>query len=216
MADVVTAARARSVAEVVVIDDASMDATATRARAAGATVLSLAIPLGAWGALQAGLRYAASRGYQHVITMDADGQHPAEAIDTLLAPLVAGTADVVIGAHPARASRARRFAWHWFRLLTRFSIEDITSGFRAYNNRAIHLLAGPEASLLDYQDVGVLLILSRGGIVIHEIPVVMALRRNGKSRVFSSWLMVVRYMLQTSVLCLARIGRNMPSAGPAG
>lgn len=208
VAEVITAVRACAVAEVVVIDDASDDSTAARARVAGARVLSLAIPLGAWGALQAGLRYALAHGYRYVITMDADGQHPAAGIDGLLPVLAAGTADVVIGADPARASRARRLAWHWFRLLTRFSIEDITSGFRGYNQRAIRLLAGPAASLLDYQDVGVLLILSRSGLTIREVPVPMALRRSGKSRVFSSWLIVAKYMLQTSVLCLARIGHN--------
>jgi hypothetical protein len=121
---------------------------------------------------------------------------------------------VVIGAHPARVSRARRLAWRWFRLLTRFGIEDITSGFRAYNHRAMHLLAGPEASLLDYQDVGVLLLLSRRGYRISEVQVPMQARRNGRSRVFSSWLIVARYMLQTSVLCLARIGRNGTRPAP--
>lgn len=212
VAEVVASAYRHGAAEVVVIDDASIDRTAELARDAGATVLSLALSLGAWGALQTGLRYAMARGYRTAITLDADGQHDPTGCAALLAVL--DRADVVIGAYPARVSRARRLAWRWFRLLTRFGIEDITSGFRAYNHRAIQLLAGPEASLLDYQDVGVLLLLTRRGYRIREVEVPMQARRNGRSRVFSSWLIVARYMMQTSVLCMARIGRNGARAVP--
>jgi hypothetical protein len=42
---------------------------------------------------------------------------------------------------------------------------------------------------------------------VHEVPVTMYPRRNGHSRVFASWLTVARYMAQTTLLCLARIGR---------
>ena len=60
---------------VVVIDDCSSDATAQAARNAGATVLPLTLQLGAWGAIQTGLRYALRQGYRTAITLDADGQH---------------------------------------------------------------------------------------------------------------------------------------------
>ncbi|HCB14421.1 MAG TPA: glycosyl transferase, partial [Gammaproteobacteria bacterium] len=63
---------------VVVIDDCSTDATAHAARTAGATVLPLTIQLGAWGAMQTGLRYALRQGYRTAITLDADGQHEPE------------------------------------------------------------------------------------------------------------------------------------------
>lgn len=194
--------------EVVVIDDVSHDATTAAARAAGATVLPLPLKLGAWGATQTGLRYALRAGYGTAITMDADGQHLAEHLGDLLGPLAAAEADVVIGACPQRASPARRAAWRWFRLLTGLRLEDITSGFRAYNRRAMAVLASAEASLLDYQDVGVLLILRRRGLHIVEVPVAMRLRAAGASRVFSSWLVVAKYMLQTTLLSVARVGHN--------
>ncbi len=192
---------------VVVIDDASTDATARAAQAAGATVLPLSLQLGAWGATQTGIRYALRHGYQIAVTMDADGQHDASQIGALLEPILAERAEVVIGACPERASRARRIAWSYFRLLTGLGLEDITSGFRAYNHQAMQMLASAEASLLDYQDVGVLLILKRNGLRIAEIPVFMQARALGGSRVFSSWLVVSKYMLQTSLLCIARVGR---------
>jgi glycosyltransferase involved in cell wall biosynthesis len=67
--------------DIVVIDDASTDATASLARAAGATVLPLPLRLGAWGATQTGIRYALRTGYQIAVTMDADGQHDAADIE---------------------------------------------------------------------------------------------------------------------------------------
>ncbi len=198
---------------VVVIDDCSTDATARTARAAGAIVLPLTIQLGAWGAIQTGLRYALRHGYRTAITLDADGQHEPQDIGALLQPLVAGQADVVIGAFPERASRARQFAWSYFRKLTGLELEDITSGFRAYNHAAMTVLASREASLLDYQDIGVLLILRRKGLRIVEAPVSMQPRAAGTSRVFRSWWVVGKYMLHTSLLCLARVGHTpSPSA----
>ncbi|MFO7640397.1 MAG: glycosyltransferase family 2 protein [Candidatus Competibacteraceae bacterium] len=191
---------------VVVIDDCSTDATAQAARAAGAIVLPLTLQLGAWGAIQTGLRYALRHGYRVAVTLDADGQHEPASIGALLQPLRAAQADVVIGAFPERASRARRLAWRYFRLLTGLKLEDITSGFRAYNHAALATLAAPEASLLDYQDVGVLLILRRQGLRTVEVPVPMQTRSVGASRVFRSWWIVGAYMLQTSLLCLARVG----------
>lgn len=193
---------------VVVIDDCSTDGTAQVARAAGAIVLPLTLQLGAWGAMQTGLRYALRHGFRVAVTLDADGQHEPAGIGDLLQPLDAGQADVAIGAFPERASRARRLAWRYFRLLTGLKLEDITSGFRAYNHAAIAALAAPEASLLDYQDVGVLLILRRQGLRTVEVPVPMQTRAIGASRVFRSWWIVGAYMLQTSLLCLARVGYN--------
>lgn len=205
---VVRAARAHLPGEVIVIDDASTDRTAEIARAEGATVLPLGCNLGAWGSTQAGIRYALKVGYQRVLTMDADGQHLPEYLPFLFAALAAGEADVVIGACIERGSSARQAAWSYFRALTGLSIEDLTSGFRAYNHAAMTLLASPEATLLDYQDVGVLLLLCRAKLRIREISVPMRERNYGSSRVFSSWLIVGKYMLQTSILCMAKIGAN--------
>ena len=193
---------------VVVIDDCSTDDTARIARAAGATVLPLTIQLGAWGAIQTGLRYALQQGYRTAVTLDADGQHEPDCIGALLEPLDSGQVDVSIGAFPERASRARRFAWRYFRWLTGLALEDITSGFRAYNHAAMIILASREASLLDYQDVGVLLILRRKGLRIVEVPAPMQPRAIGPSKIFRSWLIVGKYMLQTSLLCIARVGYN--------
>ncbi len=200
------AARCRITPAIVVIDDASTDDTAFLARQAGVRVLSLPVRLGAWGALQTGMRYAVAVGIPYAVTMDADGQHEAAELPTLLHPLQAGVADIVIGACPQRVSPLRRMAWRYFRALTGLPVEDITSGFRAYNDKALRLLASAQASLLDYQDVGVLLIARRYGLRVIEVPVAMQAAPRA-SKVFSSWARVAAYMIQTTVLCLARVGK---------
>ena len=80
---------------VVVIDDCSTDRTVRIARGAGATVLPLTIQLGAWGAIQTGLRHALRQGYRIAVTLDADGQHDPEDIGTLLRPLATAAFDVL-------------------------------------------------------------------------------------------------------------------------
>lgn len=190
---------------VVVVDDASEDDTRSIARSGGAMLVPLANRLGAWGATQAGLRYARARDTAIVVTLDADGQHEPEHIHELAAPLRAGTADVVIGSCPIRVSRLRRWAWHYFRWLTGLNVYDLTSGFRAYNRHAIEVLSSRDAALLDYQDVGVLMLMRAEGLRVQEVPVEIGSRRNGISRVFPSWWVVARYMLETTVLCVSHL-----------
>lgn len=191
--------------EVLVVDDASIDGTATAAERAGAAVLRLPLGLGAWGATQAGIRYARRTGYSRVITLDADGQHLPSSLPELVEAQARSGANVVIGTCVERLSRPKRIAWQYLRLLTGLKLTDFTSGLRLYDAQAIDVLAGQEASLLDYQDVGVLMLLSRSGLRIAETPVPMLPRRAGRSRVFASWPVVARYMMHTTVLCLAQL-----------
>jgi glycosyltransferase involved in cell wall biosynthesis len=206
VAEVVRGVTASLRCEVLVINDASTDATAAVAAAAGATVLSLPFQLGAWGASQAGMRYALRNRYERVITLDADGQHHPEQLPLLLQAHDASGADVTIGACPQRLSAAKRVAWAYFRFITGLTVTDFTSGLRVYGRRAIRALASREASLIDYQDIGVLILLRRKALRIAEVETVMSARRSGASRIFSSWFTVARYMIATTVLSIARVG----------
>jgi len=188
---------------ILVVDDASNDNTAQLAKQAGAKVLSLTFSLGAWGAIQTGLRYAIKHGYNTAITMDADGQHKAESIPKLLEQL-GQSCDVVIGAYPERGSHLRHFAWALFRKISNINLEDLTSGLRVYNRPAITLLGSRAATLLEYQDMGVLMLLNQAGLQIKEVSINMSPRTDGHSRIFSSWWAVSRYMMQTFVLCIGR------------
>jgi glycosyltransferase involved in cell wall biosynthesis len=212
LGDLLPALRDLPGCEVLVVSDDSSDGTVALARRHGVLVVDVPLQLGAWGVTQAGLRVAQRYGFDTVVTLDGDGQHDPRSVPRLLNEFRRGRSDVLIGTYPQRLSRGRKLAWSWFRAITGLKVEDLTSGFRVYGPAAIRLLASHEATLLDYQDVGVLLLLRRHGLTIGEMRVTMFPRRNGKSKVFSSWLLVARYMVQTTVLCLARVGRFRAAA----
>ncbi|WP_448546869.1 glycosyltransferase family 2 protein [Thalassotalea fusca] len=184
---------------VVVVNDASSDDTAILAEEAGATVLSNVVNLGAWKSTQAGLRYAAKLGFKTVVTMDADGQHHAQDIKLLLKKQAKG-ADVVIGQCTSRGSMGRHIAWRFFRLINRLEVSDITSGFRLYNNKALNCLISRQASMFEYQCVGVLIMMRNVGLTIDEAPVTMNERLSGASRIFHSWTAVGYYLLYSGLM----------------
>ncbi len=202
---VIQSIRVRYQYPVLVVNDMSGDNTAEIAEAAGAKVLNLRAQLGAWGATQTGVVFALKKGYTTVLTLDADGQHEPDHICDLIDQLEQGN-DIVIGAFIERCSKARHLARYYFKMLTGLQIEDMTSGFRAYNHYAMQVIASKQATLLDYQDIGVLLMCRRAGLRISEVQTPMNLRSSGHSRVFYSWWVVMRYMVQTSILCISQIG----------
>ena len=191
---------------VVVVDDASTDDTIVKARDAGAVVIPLALQLGAWGATQAGLRHALKNGFDYAITMDADGQHLAESFQDLLKPVINKEADVTLGACTRRGSKSRKFAWALMKKVSGLRLEDLTSGFRVYDQRALRRLATWQATLLEYQDVGVLAMLQASGLRIKAVEVSMLPRRHGISRIFHSWTTVMFYMSYTLLLSITKRG----------
>lgn len=124
--------------EILVVDDGSTDDTAARARAAGADVIRHPYNKGNGAAVKSGIR--AARG-TYLVIIDGDGQHRPEDAPRLLARL--GEYDLVVGARAAatQATTGRRFGNAFLNgfasWLTTFSIEDLTSGFRAA--RTAHL-----------------------------------------------------------------------------
>ncbi len=65
-------------------------------------------------------------------------------------------------------------------------------------------LVGRKATLLDYQDVGVLMLLQKAGLSIVETNVEMLERQKGQSHIYRSWATVAYYMLVTTILSLAK------------
>ncbi len=98
--------------EVLVIDDGSTDQTAQAARASGARVLSRGGVRGKGAALREGFTWAIARGYDAVVTMDADGQHAPEDARLLVKAADATDADLIIGnrmRQPKRMPPLRRW-----------------------------------------------------------------------------------------------------------
>lgn len=203
--DVLQGIRDRFDCMVIVVDDASSDETALIAKQCGAVVLPHAINLGAWRATQTGIRYALKRGIGRVITCDADGQHPVEALIALInsAP---DNNDCTIGSCTSRGSAGRHIAWGTFKRLTGLDVSDLTSGLRVYSRKAMRVLASPQATMFEYQDVGVLLMLKKLNMPCSEVEVKMQPREDGISRIFHSWIAVMKYLIYTLILSVTKIG----------
>lgn len=193
---------------ILVVDDCSSDKTAMLAQEAGVRVMSLAYNLGAWKATQAGLRYALKKGFDYVVTFDADQQHIASQIKKLFTHQAKSKKDMIIGSCISRGSFSRHIAWRFFRALSGVSVLDLTSGFRLYNRKAIEVLSRSEGTLIEYQDVGVLLLLRTFNISKSEIDVEMQDRTVGISRIFYSWWAVLYYMSYTTVLCCSKLAKS--------
>lgn len=131
--------------EWLIVDDGSTDRTAEVARAAGADhVVRLGHNMGLARAFMAGLEAALMRGADVVVNTDADNQYDAAAIPDLTAPILAGDAQIVIGARPIRdiphfppVKRAlQRFGSWVVRKVSGTAVVDAPSGFRAIHRDA--------------------------------------------------------------------------------
>ena len=176
--------------DVVVVDDGSVDATAQVARAHGAFVLRLPFNLGIGGAMQAGYRFAAERGYDLAVQVDGDGQHDASQLGTILEPVLAGDADMVVGSRFAGAGAyrpplLRRVGIGIFaRVVSAVvgqRVTDTTSGFRAVNRLGIELFAADYPH--DYPEVEATVMVHKHRLRLREVPVAMRVRGGGRSSI---------------------------------
>src|SRR5205085_11022541 len=94
--------------DIVVVDDGSVDRTAGVAADRGAHVLRLPFNLGIGGAMQTGYRFAFEQGYDVAAQVDGDGQHDPAQLPKILEPLLAGSADLVVGSRFAGPEAAYR------------------------------------------------------------------------------------------------------------
>jgi glycosyltransferase involved in cell wall biosynthesis len=204
-------------ATVVVVDDASTDATANVAEEHGATVLRLPFNVGIGGAVQTGFRYARDEGFEVAVRLDGDGQHDAAELGKLLVPVRAETADLVIGSRfvdPGGSYRppfARRLGIRLFArlvsLLGGHRVTDTTSGFLALNRSGIELFA--VAYPHDYPEVEGTLVALRSRLRVAEVQVEMRERQAGTSSItfVRSLYYIVKVMLALLVASLRRYPR---------
>lgn len=128
--------------EFLVIDDGSTDRTVSVAEKSGADhVLSLGSRRGLAFAFQSGIEHCLSLGADVVVNTDADNQYCARDIPLLVAPIVAGQADLVVGCRPIIShpefsflKKILQVVGSWtLRLLSQTCVRDAASGFRAYS-----------------------------------------------------------------------------------
>jgi glycosyltransferase involved in cell wall biosynthesis len=181
-------------ADVLVVDDGSTDRTADVAREHGAEVLSLGTNRGLPVGIAAGYRWALEHGYAFCGRVDADGQHPVLELVRLLALVKADACDVAVGSRfvsgegyaPFRykPDRARRFGTAVLRramgLVLGRPFGDATSGLYAVNAKALPFLAKPFNT--EAPEVEALIRITDAGLRLEEVPVNMAARASGESK----------------------------------
>ena len=205
--------------DVLVVDDGSTDRTAEVAREHGASVLSLGVNRGLRIGIAAGYQWALDRGYRYCGRVDADGQHPAAELARLLALVRADECDVAVGSrfvsgdgyapHRYRPSGARRLGTGLLRrsvsVVLRQPFADATSGLYAVNEKALPLLAVPYTS--GAPEVEALIRIVNAGLRLMEVPVDMAPRATGESKLRGS--KAVKLVLTvTGTLLLAEWARR--------
>ncbi|MDQ3981419.1 MAG: glycosyltransferase, partial [Actinomycetota bacterium] len=171
---------------VMVIDDGSTDGTADAARRAGATVVSLPRNRGLGAAVRRGLREATALGAAAVAFCDADGEYAPEELDALVAPVLAGDADYVVGSR--FAGRIERMLPHrrfgnvvLTKILSFVARRRITDGQSGY--RALSAGAAADAEIVhDYNYAQVLTLdLLEKGYRYAEVPISYRFRTAGKT-----------------------------------
>ena len=184
--------------DVLVVDDGSTDRTADVAREHGAEVLSLGTNQGLRFGIAAGYGYALEHGYAYCGRIDADGQHPPHELARLLDRVRSGLCDVAVGsrfvsgdgyeAYRYRPSPARRLGTGILRramaVALRRPFGDATSGLYAVDAKALPYLGEPYTSRAP--EVEGLIRLADAGLRVDEVPVNMAERASGESKLRGS------------------------------
>ena len=174
-------------AEVIVVADGCVDATAKESEEAGALVCDVPDNRGQGAALRLGYRIAREGGAQYIITTDADGQYNPAEMESLLAPVINGEADFVTGSRrmgseetkdPIRRAGVRFFAL-LVSTLTGQRISDTTFGLRAMRAEVTGavLLEQPQ-----YQASELLIGVITHGYKVLEVPATIHKRKVGESK----------------------------------
>ncbi len=208
-------------AAVVVVDDGSADRTAEVARAAGARVLRLPCNLGVGPAIQTGFRYAIESGFDYLIRVDGDGQHPPAEALKLIEAMQAHPTDLVVG---TRYGEGSTYRGNWFRrvvlkglalfisIICRKWITDPTSGFWLVSRPLLQCFALQYPA--DYPEAEAIALLRRQGFSLEEVPVAFKPRQAGESsiRAWGTVLFAAKVFLALFVDRLRAVDRRGSAA----
>lgn len=203
-------------ADVLVLNDGSSDTTGAEAAAAGATVLHMPYNVGIGAAVQTGFKFAAHYGYEMVVRNDGDGQHAPDALCHLVNQLRVSDVDMVIGSRflaggdygtPLPRRLGIVIISRLLSLITGQTITDPTSGYAAFNRRAIRLFARVYPH--DYPEPESIVVLHRSGLKLCEIPVTMRAREHGQSSITP--VRSAYYMVKVILAILINMLRRAPS-----
>ncbi len=180
---------------IVVVDDGSQDNSVELIKSVKSDkIIPLVLPFncGIGTAVETGLLYAWRHNADYAVKFDGDGQHLAEEISLLLDVLDKDEADLVVGSRFVadnegfKSTAIRRVGIRFFHalswLLTGQGIADSTSGFRAYNRKALAFAAKYYPSF-DYPEPEENILFLRNKFRVKEVPCRMNIRQGGRSSI---------------------------------
>ena len=183
-------------ADIIVVDDGSMDDTSKVAKASGARVVRHPYSKGNGAAIKSGLRAASG---QVVVCMDADGQHRAEDVRVLLEKLETGF-DMVVGSRnrAGQAGAGRSLAngfYNWFASwMVGHKVYDLTSGFRAIRADKFREFISLLPNRFSYPTT-ITMSFFRAGYSVAYVPVAVQPRLAGTQSHIDLWRDGVRFLL---------------------
>ena len=210
-----------SVADILVINDASTDSTNWIVKEMQYPMISQPFNMGYGCALQTGYKYAVRRGYRYVIQMDGDGQHDVCNIPVLYSKLKEADEerrypDIVLGARFRKDGSAlpvslpKKIVYSLFRgmiyMITGARISDPTTGLQGLSRKAFLYYSKYNHFDDKYPDANMLVLMLLAKFKVVEVPAVMHARTAGKS--MHSGLQPFWYMIRvmySTVIILFRV-----------
>ena len=166
---------AREFLPVLVVDDGSADETASVARATGAEVLVQQSNQGKGAALKAGFEYALAKGFEAVVTLDADGQHDPAEIQKFLTAYETTAADLIIGKRnfdgmPPLRRLANNLGEATFSWAIGQNVPDNQSGYRLLSRRLMVALGKGVESGFEFE-LEMIVTCVRLGYRLESVPI---------------------------------------------
>lgn len=206
--DTLTMSDVMDFADIIVINDASTDATGAIVQSKKVELISHPYNLGYGTALQTGYKYAMEHDYQYVIQIDGDGQHDVCNISKIYHSLRSTqdhvAPDLIIGSRFLKDSQSfsvsifKKIAFAFFRSFIKITsgqnITDPTSGLQGLSRSVFEYYAQFGNFDNNYPDANMIVQMSLLGFQIQEIPAVMHERKAGKSMHFGI-IEPITYML---------------------
>lgn len=189
------------------VNDGSTDNTLTEIKKHTSVYLNLPKNMGIGGAVQSGLKYAKENNFDIAVQLDGDGQHPPSELLKIITPILNDEADVCIGSRfidkeGFQSSFMRRLGISILSFLIKLrsgkTILDCTSGYRAFNKKAIDLSVNYYPK--KYPEPESTLYFIKKGLRVKEAPVIMEARDGGVSSI-SGWRGIY-YMIKVSMAIL--------------
>lgn len=191
----------------VIVNDGSTDNTEKVVDGLGEKQLKLPCNVGYGMALQTGLKYGLIKGYDIIVSLDADGQHQPEDVPCLVDFLLSSKADMVIGSRfcekktydtPFSRRMGQLFFSHLTSLFLGHRIYDTSSGFKALRAAACKVVV--DGIFMDFH-IETIVQMSLMNLKIEEFPVTVLERTAGQS--MHSIASVFQYPIKTILLTIA-------------